>query len=209
MNTKDQCCEKCNVPVLGMNGTYFRCATSQCPCHTPHTDSELIEEVEKRIHAREMDIRQIGEHLGCNEDELMNEMAQMLRWDYIALLTTTIARVRQQYHHELSALIEGDKTYNRPKQYDGNDLNSACDAYGCAFTNWEEVIRYENGHDAALDRIKALSEGMVGDKEKLCPNCGVDTRKYPHKNCVISSCDCHINLEKGKHWPGCVHYKKE
>ena len=153
--------------------------------------SELIEEVEKRIHAREMDIRQIGEHLGCNEDELMNEMAQMLRWDYIALLTTTIARVREEERETergRAIIVMSEFAAKKGEDYPlGQYLNMLC----------------------ALDRIKSLSEWMAGDKEKLCSNCGVDTRKYPHKNCVISSCDCYINLEKGEHWPGCVHYKKE
>ena len=137
------------------------------------------------------------------DSELIEEVVDKIWWmipngnenDYSTLtatLTTTIARVRQQYHHELSALIEGERRQNA--KLGGRSQVEERDNY---FFN------------IALDRVKALSEGMVGDKEKLCPNCGVDTRKYPHKNCVISSCDCHISLEKGKHWPGCVHYKNK
>ena len=126
------------------------------------TDSELIEEVEKRIHAREMDIRQIGEHLGCNEDELMNEMAQMLRWDYIALLTTTIARVR------------GER-----------------DAHWASEIKWlHHYMTLEKNEDAVRSILEDAEQALTSTKDE-------------------PTCDCHINLEKGKHWPGCVHYKKE
>ena len=49
-----------------------------------------------------------------------------------------------------------------PKGYDGNNLESACDAYNCAFTDWQEVIRYEQGNNHAITQTnKGLSELII------------------------------------------------
>lgn len=51
------------------------------------------------------------------------------------------------------------------RAYDGNDIESARDFYHLAFNNWGEVIRYEDGFNAAVaeqgERLKLL---LVGEK---------------------------------------------
>ena len=71
------------------------------------------------------------------------------------------------------------------------------DAHWASEIKWlHHYMTLEKNEDAVRsiledleDTEQVLSEWMAGD------------------NCA--TCDCHINLEKGKHWPGCVHYKKE
>ena len=54
---------------------------------------------------------------------------------------------------------------NKKKGYDGNNLESACDYYNRAFTNWGEVLRFEDGRAEALQtQIEYLED--VLDKLK-------------------------------------------
>ena len=62
---------------------------------------------------------------------------------------------------EAAGELERIKTTNKAKPYDGNDLESACDAYDCAFTNWGEVIRYEDGYNSA---ITDAQQRLIGEE---------------------------------------------
>ena len=64
-----------------------------------------------------------------------------LKQAFDLIITETEKRVRQQYHQELSALIEGERRTD------------------------ETQMSHDHICDEALDRIKALSEGMVGKKD--------------------------------------------
>lgn len=45
------------------------------------------------------------------------------------------------------------------KEYDGNDLNSACQFYSIAAENWNEIIRFENGFNQAIEQSASICEG--------------------------------------------------
>lgn len=47
------------------------------------------------------------------------------------------------------------------KGYDGNDLKSAADFYGIAAESWAEIIRFENGHNSALNEISSLLDEAI------------------------------------------------
>lgn len=53
-----------------------------------------------------------------------------------------------------------EKLPTSPK-YDGDNLDAASDTYGCAFRNWGEVIRYEDGYNAAHYDMKAKLRGLL------------------------------------------------
>lgn len=64
-----------------------------------------------------------------------------------------LQKARQDWLREEIVKLEDEKVTNQAKTYDGNDLESACDAYTCAFLEWGEVVRYEHGHDHAIQTI--------------------------------------------------------
>lgn len=66
------------------------------------------------------------------------------------------------------------------EEYDGNNLESACDAYCMAAENWAEIIRYENGRmsyrsevielipkilEIVREEIKSIEVSVVVDKD--------------------------------------------
>jgi hypothetical protein len=68
---------------------------------------------------------------------------------WLAVLDT---KLKQQLE-EIESEIEGEK----PKRdYDGNNLESACDKYHIAADSWTEIIRFEDGMNHALDSAKAI-----------------------------------------------------
>lgn len=57
-----------------------------------------------------------------------------------------------------TALIEELEGKRPKKDYDGSDLNSACEKYHMGAQNWSEILRYEDGLNGginiAIDVIK-------------------------------------------------------
>jgi hypothetical protein len=43
-----------------------------------------------------------------------------------------------------------------PKNYDGNDMGSACNHYQMSCTEWKEIIRYEQGYREAISNVLKL-----------------------------------------------------
>lgn len=67
---------------------------------------------------------------------------------------------------ELIVKMEGLRKTTRNKKYDGNDLKSAGDAYYIAADTWSEIIRYEDGFNAAIDSsISLVREHFIGLRE--------------------------------------------
>ena len=65
-------------------------------------------------------------------------------------------------HKKVEALKNTVKTRN----YDGNNLKSAGDFYGIAASNWEEIIRFEDGYNYAIFNVlEKLNQEL--DKLKL------------------------------------------
>ena len=123
-------------------------------------DSELIEEVVKEY----KNLFSTG-HSEMQKDELVfvpdKESKRGEDW-LRTTLPATIARVRQQYHQELSALIEEERKEKHDNLINPKELKNA------EHEDWRwDLIdissTHAEAHNRALDRIKALSEGMVGD----------------------------------------------
>ena len=55
------------------------------------------------------------------------------------------------------------KLIGKERKYDGDNINSACAVYSHAFTNWGEVIRFEDGHDKALSDITTLLDKLINE----------------------------------------------
>jgi hypothetical protein len=65
---------------------------------------------------------------------------------------------------EIISLAEGAKFRNNPKGYDGNNLEDASNYHGIAAETWAEIIRHEDGHDAALsDLTSQIRERYLAD----------------------------------------------
>ena len=60
----------------------------------------------------------------------------------IEQLKQTLTKVLKSYDKSL-------RVEDLKKDYDGNDLKSACDAHGVAADSWSEIIRFEQGYDLA------------------------------------------------------------
>jgi hypothetical protein len=74
-------------------------------------------------------------------EDVSNEIADWWLSKFSSLLQT------------IESEIEGEK----PKRdYDGNNLESACDKYHIAADSWTEIIRFEDGMNHALDSAKAI-----------------------------------------------------
>lgn len=61
---------------------------------------------------------------------------------------------------ELEKSVEGIKIRGQVKKYDGNNLSEAGDVYGIAPEGWSEIIRYEDGHDAAINETLTLISNL-------------------------------------------------
>lgn len=59
---------------------------------------------------------------------------------------------------DVRAAIEKTIAKERKRDYDGDDLEAASDKYGIAVESWTEIIRYEDGVDAAFSIILNLPE---------------------------------------------------
>lgn len=62
-------------------------------------------------------------------------------------------RGKKEERTRIKDIIRLEVIREQSKQYDGNNLESACDHYAIAANSWEEIIRYEDGHDAALLKV--------------------------------------------------------
>lgn len=63
----------------------------------------------------------------------------------------------------LKVLSEGrpEKLPKNPK-YDGDNLQEACNAYGCAFESWAEVIRFEQGFNQGIAEYTNVIKSALG-----------------------------------------------
>lgn len=69
-----------------------------------------------------------------------------LNQDITELFSSELSLQRE----EMKEKVEKLNIRNNKKPYNGNDLNSACQYYRIAASDWAEIVRYENGHDDAL-----------------------------------------------------------
>lgn len=54
---------------------------------------------------------------------------------------------------EVVKIAEGMARVGKIRQYDGNDIKSAGDAYNIAAESWDEIIRFEDGYRFAISDL--------------------------------------------------------
>lgn len=68
----------------------------------------------------------------------------------IPFIKEQIQKAKEEERARIQGFIEGMKL---KKDYDGNDLKTACDEYCIGAENWTEIIRYEDGYSSALQDL--------------------------------------------------------
>ncbi len=90
---------------------------------------------------------------GCLKNRsTMERVNRMYKTAAHDLIEAALTAERTRLH----AAIEKEKVHGRIKNYDGNLLATASEHYNIAAETWAEIIRYEQGFNAALTRIQDL-----------------------------------------------------
>lgn len=142
MKTKQgkECCELCKGKKRLTKKNVYVCFDILCSCHTPPKDT-WVERFDDEFNF-------------LFKDENAVVFASRHR------IKSFIQNLLQEQKHtligEVEEEIKKEKISGKPKKYDGNNLKSVMGVYPMSANSWEEVIRYEDGHDAALSTCLSL-----------------------------------------------------
>lgn len=93
---------------------------------------------------------------GVDMDNIDEELKLFLK----SSLQNTYTQAREETIKEILEMIEGEKITKANRGYDGNNLESACQKYYIGAENWTEIVRFEDGHNEALqtlsDKVKEI-----------------------------------------------------
>lgn len=71
-----------------------------------------------------------------------------------SFITSLLKKKDEEVIKKIDEAIEDNRKVRN--NYDGNELESACKYHRIKALNWDEILRYEQGKDKALDDLKSL-----------------------------------------------------
>ena len=132
-NANNKNCSKCDSKHI--------CVECVCPkCHTVDLDTMVC---------------------GCSPSQKLKEdtLDNLVR-DFTTVIPKSKSEVRRRIQEyvtsELQSLMEEIEKLPTRKEYDGNNLESACRAYHIGAENWDEILRLEDGQELFKETVLTL-----------------------------------------------------